>query len=78
MNEIERKQKIFQEILEEARLKTNEKLPGEFTINDFVKELKDNNITCGKDRAKRLLEQKIDEKILQKRITKHAVFYSVV
>lgn len=78
MNEIERKQKIFQEILEEAKSKNPDKLPGEFTRADFIQELKNADIECGKDRAIRILETKVERGILSKRVTERSIYYSVV
>lgn len=78
MNEIERRQKILQEIMEEAKLKDPNKRPDEFSCRDFAKELQEQGVLCGKDRARRMLDEKVKLGILFKRVTKHGIYYSVV
>jgi len=78
MNEIERKQKIYQEIMEEAKLKDPNKRPNEFSCRDFSRELLQQGIICGRDRAKRLLDEKVEQGLLTRRVIKHGIYYSVV
>ena len=78
MNEIERKQKILQEIMEGAKQKDPNKRPNEFSCRDFAKEISKQGVLCGRDRARRLLDKKVEEGLLNKRVTKHGIYYSVV
>ena len=73
MNEIERKQKIYQELLEEAKKSYPKKLPGEFTIIEFAN---DGDVTI--DKARRFLRQMVQEGRLSCRKTNRGMFYSVV
>jgi hypothetical protein len=71
--EIERKQKIYEEIIQEAKESDSTKQPNEFSANDFAK---DANI--GRDYAVKILEEKVAAGILRARKTKRGIYYSVI
>ena len=73
MNETDRKQKIYQELVEEIKLNDPKKKPNEFSAGDFAEEVK-----CDRKRAKNILEKKVEEGILTKRVTSHGTYYCVV
>jgi len=73
MDEIERKHKIYLELVEEARSREPKKQDGEFSINDFA-----SSSDLGKDYARKLLEEKVAAGILSKRKTSRGAFYSPI
>lgn len=73
MNEIERKQKIYQELLEEARKSQPEKLPNEFTIVDFAK---DGGFS--RDKARKFLFKMVSDGKITMRRTNRCIYFSVV
>jgi hypothetical protein len=73
MSEIERKQKILNEIMAEAKIIDPKKRNDEFTVNDFCR-----MTGTGKDMARKLLQQKVNDGLLVTRETSKGVYYSVV
>ena len=73
MNEIERKQKIYQELVEEARRTNPIKLPNEFSIKDFAI---DGKFTY--DKARDFLYKQVELGKLTARRTNRGIYFSVV
>ena len=73
MTEIERKQKIYQEWLEEAQRTIPTKRADEFSTTDFAKEA-----NIGKDYARKLIAQKLKDGLIVERKTTRGTFYSLV
>ncbi len=73
MSEIERKQKIYQELIEEARRTSPGKLPNEFTVKEFAK---DGGFSI--DKARKFLRKMVAEGKLKERRTNRGLYYSVV
>lgn len=73
MDEIERKRKIYEEIMEEAIKNDPHKRTGEFSVNDFAKEA-----GIGRDLAFTVLQNKVKAGILRARKTPKGTYYSVI
>ena len=73
ITEIERKQKIYEEIMREAKENDVTKQSGEFSVNDFAKKA-----NVGRDLAIKLLEDKVKQGVLKSRKTKRGTYYSVI
>jgi len=71
MDDIERKRRIYEELVADAKAQEPIKQDGEFSVNDFA-----NAAGLGKDYAKKVLEEKFAVGILTKRKTTRGVFYS--
>ncbi len=73
MNDEERKQKIFAEVLEEARKNSPIKQENEFSVLDFAR-----NAGIGETQARNIIREKVSLKIFKERKTTKGTFYSVV
>jgi len=73
MDDVDRKRRIYQELLAEVRESEPKKREGEFSINDFARDL-----NIGKDYAKKILEHNVEEGKISKRKTSRGTFYSPV
>jgi len=73
MDDVDRKRRIYQELLAEVRESEPKKREYEISINDLATDL-----NIGKDYAKKILEGKVTEGIFTKRKTSRGTFYSPV
>lgn len=73
MSEIERKQKIWEEIITEARRNQPQKLEGEMTITDFALQSH-----LHRDYARTILDEGVKNGKLKVRVTAKARYYSPV
>ena len=73
-DEISRKQKILEEIIQEAQERHPGKKPGEFSRYEFAK-----MIGSGRNYAERVLEEKIKAGEIKARVTRvGTTYYSIV
>ena len=72
-NDIERKQKIYHEWLEEIKETDPRKRPDELSISDFSEQT-----GIGKDFAKKFLERKVKEGKATKRRTVQGTYYTIL
>ena len=73
MIEIERKQRIWQELIEEAKNQSETRLEGEFTVMEFAEVS-----NMGIDGARTFLNKKVKSGLLKIRKTKRPHYYSFV
>lgn len=73
MIEIERKQKIWEEIIEEAKRNHPQKLEGEMTVTDFAVQAQ-----LHRDYARTILDKEVENGKLKVRVTAKARYYSPV
>ena len=73
MEEIERRQKIYQELLEEAKRLNPKRLPNEFTVLEFSKDA-----GFSVDKAREFLYEQVEIGKLSMRKTKRFTYFSVV
>lgn len=73
MNDIEKKQKIYQELLEEARRINPKKRPGEFSLTEFAKDA-----DVGRDVALAILTKHMEARELTARETSSGTYYSFI
>ena len=69
--EIERKQKIWEEIVQEAIASDPRKREDEMSVNDFAKQC-----GIGRETSLNLLEEKVKLGVMKRRITKSGTYYS--
>lgn len=73
MTEIQRKQKIWEELIAEAKSKSEARLDNEFTLREFCEDS-----GMRRDKARNFLEEKIREGTIKLRKTKRIHYYSLV
>ena len=73
MLEIERKQKILDEIMEEARMLNPKKQVDEFSVKDFCVDT-----GLGKESATEFLNEQVTQGILSVRATSKGKYYRVI
>ena len=73
-NDIDKKQKIYQEWIDEARRIDTKKRPDEISSRDFARDAK-----IGRDLAITILEEKVKMGLASKRVTaKGTTFYTLI
>jgi hypothetical protein len=73
MTDTDRKQKMLQEIIEEAQARNPRKREDEFTVNDFAK-----RAGLSAEYAQAFLDEKVAMGVMRIRQTTRAKFYSLV
>ena len=73
MNDMERKEKIYAELIEEAKRLDVSKHDGEFTVSEFAED-------CGitRDAAHNLLQDKVKRGVVSIRKTAKSYYYRVI
>ena len=73
MNDTDKMQRIYDELVEEAKRIDSRKRDGEFSIGDFI-----SSTGMGKDNVKKFLERQVSDGVLKKRSTNRGNFYSAM
>ena len=72
-NDIDKKQKIYQELIEEAKRINPKKQPNEFSLNEFAKDA-----DIGRDIALVIMKKHIEDGTVTERETASGTYYSFV